>query len=492
MMTNLNRRDVLRMIAFSCTLLVLPSCAALGDPGGGKKPNIVYILADDLGYGDLTCQNEDSKIPTPNMDRLAEEGMRFTDAHSGSAVCTPTRYGLLTGRYAWRTRLKSGVLWGYSPPLIESSRVTVASFLQIHGYTCACVGKWHLGLGWATKEGQMYNDRPDEKGKGIDYSKPIQGGPLALGFDYFYGIPASLDMIPYVYIENDRVEAPASEKIKGRGGLAFYRGGPAAPGFDHTETLPRLTEKAVAFIDDHQAKAPKKPFFLYFPLTAPHTPVLPTDDLKGKSQAGDYGDFVVEVDWTVGEVMKALKRHGIEENTLVIVTSDNGSTMKPMMEYDHLPSHYLRGRKSDAWDGGHRAPFIVRWPEHIEAGSTCEKTLCHTDLLATCADLVGHDLPPGAGEDSYSFLHALEGRPGPERAAVIHHSISGMFAIRKGEWKMIEGRGSGGWTRGGKDDPAPGQLYNMKDDVEEKNNLYLKRLDKVAELQALLDTIRGQ
>ncbi len=488
----LDRRTFIAGTAAGAGCLALAGCGLL--PGRRSRlPNIVYIIADDMGYGDPACFNASSKIPTPNLDRLAVEGMRFADAHSGSAVCTPTRYGILTGRYAWRTRLQSGVLWGYSPPLIEPDRMTVASLLHAQGYHTACAGKWHLGLGWHTTDGVKPGDGADEAGKNIDYSRPVSDGPTTHGFDYFYGIPASLDMVPYVYVENDRVEAPPTDRIEGRGGLAFYRGGPAAPGFDHEQTLPRLARKAVGFIDEHCAAGTGAPFFLYFPLSSPHTPVLPTAAWAGRSGAGPYGDFVAQTDGVLGEVLAAIDRHQLVQDTLVIVTSDNGSTMTPMHEYDHLPNDGLRGRKSDVWDGGHRIPFLARWPGTVPAGTTCPETICLTDLLATCADLTGTRLPEDAGEDSWSILSALRGRiRGPVREATVHHSIEGMFAIRQGRWKLIEGRGSGGWTGGGEDDEAPGQLYDIETDLDESTNLYRERPDVVAELTALLDRYRSQ
>ncbi len=481
------RRDFLKTLG--CSALTLTAgCASIAGGRSARRPNIVYIMADDLGYGDVGCNNPDSKIPTPSIDRLAAEGVRFTDAHTGSAVCTPTRYGLLTGRYCWRTSLKKGVLWGYSPPLIEPDRLTVASLLKQQGYATACVGKWHLGLGWAYKN----EDGDDDEKRVVDYDKPIAGGPLALGFDYFFGIPASLDMVPYVYVENDRVLAAPTEHIEKRGGLAFYRGGPIAPGFKHEEVLDVLTRKAVDFVDRHDRSGSDAPFFLYFPLPAPHTPVLPTEPFEGRSRAGEYGDFVSQVDWTIGQVTKALKRTGELDNTLFIVTSDNGSTMKPMKEYDHLPNHNLRGRKSDVWDGGHRVLFVARWPGVVEPGTTSGGTICHTDLLATCAEIVGSAVPRSAGEDSVSFLPALRGDPRAAReTAVVHHSISGLFAIREGKWKLIDGKGSGGWTKGGKDDPAPGQLYDMENDIGETRNLYAEHPDVAARLSALLEKYKA-
>ncbi len=493
-----NRRDFLKTAGLgAATAGILPAllhgCGNTDRSRSRQRPNIIFIMADDLGYGDPGCNNPDSKIPTPNIDRLAREGMRFTDAHSGSAVCTPTRYGVLTGRYCWRTRLTGHVLWGYSPPLIEPGRMTVASLLQERGYATACVGKWHLGLGWETSDGYRFSDRSDETGETVDYSRPVTDGPCDHGFDYFYGIPASLDMVPYVYIENDRVLDPPTERIEGRGGLAFYRAGPAAPGFDHEQTLPLLTEKATTYIDQHLEAHPRQPFFLYFPLPAPHTPVLPVNEYSRSSEAGDYGDFVAQVDGTVGKIMEVLDRHGVAKDTLIIFTSDNGSTMTPMTDFDHLPNDRLRGRKSDVWDGGHRIPFVARWPEIIEAGTDSYETICLTDLLATCAAITDATLPEDAGEDSYDMLPALRRSTGqsPIREATIHHSIEGMFAIRAGRWKMIEGRGSGGWTGGGEDDPAAGQLYDMTADLEEKRNLYLEQPDVVERLSALLERYRN-
>ncbi len=362
-----------------------------------ERPNIVYILADDLGYGDVRCLNPESKIPTPRMDQLAAEGMTFTDAHSGSAVCTPTRYGLLTGRYAWRTRLKQHVLWGYSPPLIDHGELTVAQYLKAQGYHTACIGKWHLGLGWQTTDGTKLGDEAELTGESIDFEKPYTHGPLNLGFDYFFGIAASLDMPPYVYLEQDRATAiPAAMKP------TTFRAGLTAEDFEPVKVLPDLTDRAIAYLKERHAANPDQPFFLYLPLTSPHTPVVPSSDVKGLSEAGDYGDFVVQTDRAIGQVLDALDDLNLRRNTLVIVTSDNGSTESTetmVASYGHRPNHHFRGRKSDSWEGGHRVPFIVRWPAQVTAGSTSAETTCLTDLLATVADLVGAPLPEGAGQD---------------------------------------------------------------------------------------------
>jgi len=447
-------------------------------------PNIVLILADDLGSGDLGCYNRDSKIPTANLDRLAAEGMRFTDAHSPSSVCTPTRYGLLTGRYAWRTRLKQSVFNGYDTPLIEPERMTVASLLKKHGYATGCVGKWHLGLG---------SEKP------TDYARPLKPGPNSAGFDYFFGIPASLDMIPYVFVENERcVEQPTAkiEDSKGQreGGLGFWRGGPIAPSFKHVDVLPVCMRKTLDFIDKHAKDAPGKPFFLYVPLSGPHTPWMPTKDFEGKSKAGAYGDFTVQVDHGIGEILSALDRLKLRDNTLVIVTSDNGAhwLAEDIKQFGHRSNAGYRGQKADIHEGGHRVPFIARWPGKIKPGTTSDQTICLTDILATCAAIVDEKLPDNAGEDSYSILPALRGEKleKPIREATVHHSANGLFAIRQGHWKLIDGLGSGGFTAPRTEKPAAdgpaGQLYNLADDLQEQHNLYKKQPEVVARLQALL------
>ncbi len=475
-----SRREFLRAIGLGVSALALggfPACRTRSE----SFPNIVYIIADDMGYGDVACLNPECKIPTPNMDRLASEGMIFTDAHSGSAVCTPTRYGILTGRYAWRTRLASGVLWGYSRPLIPKTRMTVASLLKKHGYATACVGKWHLGWDWATTDGYAFSDRSDETGESVDYSRPIVGGPLQLGFDYFFGIPASLDMLPYVYVENDRVVEAPTDFIEGTEGRRFYRGGPIAPGFKHEEALPKCTEKAIAFIDNHAETRSDVPFFLYFPLNAPHTPILPAEEFQGKSGIGAYGDFVMQCDDTVGQIMQTLDRHNMTKNTLFIVTSDNGCS--PMADFDdlarqgHHPSYHFRGYKADIFEGGHRIPFIARWPAKVSPGSSCNDTVCLTDLMATAAAILDFDLPDDAGEDSISILPDLLGSAAhPVREATVHHSINGSFAIRQGKWKLEFCPGSGGWSFPQPEEAEtlglPGmQLYDLSQDIGENINV---------------------
>jgi arylsulfatase A len=490
------------------TLLTILLCAAPLHAAAG--PNIVYILADDLGYGDVHCLNAAGKIATPNMDRLAAAGMRFTDAHSGSAVCSPTRYGIMTGRYSWRSPMKSGVLQGYSPRLIEPGRFTVPTLLRQHGYRTACFGKWHLGMDWPLKAGGIAKSYDDQWK--VDYTKPIANGPTTVGFDEYFGISASLDMSPYVFIHNDRVTAlPTADKTwskKGQvtGGVGSshtpltasdknaLRVGPTAPDFDAVEVLPTLTKKAVEYIAAAKAG---EPFFLYMPLNAPHTPILPTKEWQGKSGLNDYADFVMQVDDTVGQVLAALDKAGIADDTLVIMTSDNGcspsANFPELHAKGHHPSYQFRGYKADIYDGGHHIPFIARWPGHVKPGTSSDQLTCLSDLMATAAEIVGANLPDTAGEDSVSILPALEGRAtGPLREAVVHHSANGSFAIRQGQWKLELCPGSGGWSapRSGKDDQSklpPVQLYDMTGDVSEKVNVQDKHPEVVARLTRLLE-----
>lgn len=477
--------------------------AGYGEPPVGK-PNIVVILCDDLGYGDVRCNNPEGKIPTPQIDRLAAGGMRFTDAHSPSSVCTPTRYSLLTGRYHWRSRLQSGVLGGLSPPLIEPSRLTVAELLRRHGYQTACIGKWHLGMTWPRKPGVAPFGDPIEKGSegwNVDYTQPIAAGPCTVGFDYYFGISGSLDMVPYTFIENDRVTAvPTVDKafalMPGRPRLT--RRGPAAVGFEAVDVLPTLTRKAVQYIAAHAAGARQgQPFFLYVPFNAPHTPIVPSPEWQGRSGLNPYADFVMQTDDCVGQVLRALEEYGVANSTLVLFTSDNGCSPEAdfpaLMSRGHNPSALLRGHKADIWDGGHRVPLIVRWPGRVQPGSTCDQLVSLVDLMATCAEILGQKLPDNAGEDSVSLLPALLGKADkPLREALVHHSINGKFAIRQGPWKLELCPGSGGWSA--PSDPQatrqglpPVQLYHMKDDLSEQRNQQAGHPEVVSRLIALLE-----
>ena len=469
-------------------LLLASSAAAAAEPLARKAwPNIVLILADDLGYGDPRFYNPDSKIPTPHIDQLAAAGMRFTDAHTPSSVCSPTRYGLLTGRYAWRTRMKSGVLNGYSPALIEPGRLTLASLLASRGYRTACVGKWHLGLGDAEP---------------ADYSKALSPGPNAVGFDESFVLPASLDMPPYVFVENERAtvfpsESIAASRMRRDGGGGFWREGAIAPGFRHQDTLPTLAARALAFI---QKQSREKPFFLYFPLTAPHTPWMPNEEVRGRAKAGYYGDFVAQVDDTVGAVLDALDKKQLADNTIVIFTSDNGAHWLPsdIDRWQHRANANWRGQKADLWEGGHRVPFAVRWPGTVAPGSRSDQTICHTDLLATIAAIVEHPLAGDAGEDSVSILPALLGQAGnaPLHEAVVHHSADGTFAIRQGPWKLAMKLGSHGFSEPKNVEPTPsgpqGQLYHLIDDPSESQNRWLEEPAIVERLANLLTRYQQQ
>ncbi len=453
----------------------------------GAKPNIVFVLCDDLGYGDVHCLNpERGKIPTPGIDRLAKEGMTFTDAHSGSSVCSPTRYGLMTGRYSWRTRLQNGVVQGFDPCLIAADRPTVASFLKGQGYHTGIVGKWHLDFQYrdpATGETltrAKAKKQTTKKGKGLaPVGSKIPDGPVDRGFDYYHGFHHAGDM--KAVIENDTVILHE----------------------DEINMLPRLTRKAVEYIDGRAAQAPDQPFFLYVPFGSPHAPIVPTQEWQGKSGLGEYGDFVMQTDAGVGAILDALDRNGLTENTLVIFSSDNGCSKAagiPKLEAQgHFPSANLRGSKADCWDGGHRVPFLVRWPGKVEPGSSCDQTLCLTDLFATVADLTGAAVPAGSAEDSVSFLPALSGKPiVSTRAGVIHHSISGHFSYRMGKWKLILAKGSGGWTSPTEKQVEAGapvaQLYDMEADIGETTNLYLSHPEVVDRLlkQMASDVNRGR
>jgi arylsulfatase A-like enzyme len=472
----------LRFALSLCCLLLGPflHSARAATPA---KPNIVYLLADDLGYGDIQALNPGrSRIKTPHLDRLAAQGMTFTDAHSGSSVCTPTRYGLLTGRYAWRTRLQRGVLDGSDdPPLIAENRLTVPAFLRQHGYTTAAIGKWHLGFlserpaGSAAVAPAAAKSNKKKMGEsGLPVGSRIIGGPTTRGFDYFWGCSNARTMSGL--IENDRV----------------------IENLPPIEMLPRLERQAVRYIADHAAAAKSgTPFFLYVPLTSPHTPILPTPEWQGKSGLGAYGDFVMQTDAVVGAILAALDTHGLADNTLVVFTADNGCSPQadtPGLEKQgHFASAQFRGYKADIWEGGHRVPFLVRWPGKTKPASVSTQLICHVDLLATCAELLGTPLPPHAGEDSVSLLPALLGTDrAPLREAVVHHSIHGLFSIRQGPWKLALCPGSGGWGTP-LDAAARGtglpevQLYDLAADPAEANNVHAAHPAVVARLRALLD-----
>lgn len=506
-----------------CLWMVASSCAAVpnaNSPDEQAKPNIIFILADDLGYGDVQYLNpERGKIATPNLDALTAEGMIFTNAHATSSVCTPSRYSVLTGRYNWRSRLQSKVLDSDDGPLIPMERLTVARLLQAQGYATACVGKWHLGLNWAR----------DAHGD-VDYSKPFTGGPTSLGFDWYFGVIGP-GAPPHGYIENDRLVGQPTltspENMVRWGG----RVGPMVPGFTFESMLPRHTDKAAEFIEKQAAN--KKPFFLYYALNAPHTPLAPNSEWIGSSGLGQYADFVQEMDFEIGRLLDTIDRAGIRNNTLVIFTSDNGCT--PMVgtlteeELDpgasrelvpaqkilfdkafdrtfttgrvleleaegHFPSANFRGYKADIWEGGHRVPFIVRWPGKVAAGSESGQLVSLVDLMATSADLLDLPLPADAGEDSVSLLPVLLDPSQSVRESLVHHSFYGKFALRQGKWKLILSPGSGGWWPPRDSDAKeqglpPVQLYNMEADPGEQYNLQAEHPEVVKRLLQSMEVI---
>lgn len=481
----------LKQKRYTVMMAALAGMAALGACGAAdvveEKPNIVLILADDMGYGDVSALNEDSKLRTENIDRLAREGVVFEDAHTSSSVSTPSRYGLLTGRYNWRSELKEGVLNGYSKALIEEGRRTVAGVLQDCGYTTACIGKWHLGWTWNGIEG----------GKDcVDFSKPIADGPTTRGFDYFYGIAASLDMAPYVYVENDRVTALPNRVTSSDEKFGWWRSGPTGADFEHAEVLDNLADRAVGYIEANAGG--DKPFFLYLPLTAPHTPILPTGENVDRSGLNPYGDFVLMVDGVVGKVTRAVEDAGIADNTIIVFTTDNGCSPEADFEaltaMGHDPSYIYRGYKADLYEGGHRVPCVLRWLQGAEPHRVGQ-TVCLTDFYATLVAVAGGEIGLDEGEDSYNLLplitEAEEGEP--LREATVHHSIYGNFSIRKGHWKLLLAPSSGGWSypAPGKDDEviatlAEVQLYDLENDPEESVNVEAEYPEVVEELRALL------
>ncbi|MGR3810422.1 sulfatase family protein [Jiulongibacter sp. NS-SX5] len=464
-----------------------------------NKPNVILILADDMGYGDVSALNPNSKINTPNIDKLVHNGMAFTDAHSNSAVCSPTRYSILTGEYAFRTRMKSGVLVGFDPPLIEPDQLTVARIFKEADYATACIGKWHLGLGWQAKDPskKLVTGSPWDKlnTSNVNYAAGLSSSPNDLGFDYSYIIPSSLDIAPYFYIRNkqlttlDYENKPFWKNSAGKG--AWYRNGDTGADFKHEEVLEAITAETLNFMEE---KA-DKPFFIYMPLTAPHSPWLPSEEFSGKSGASMYGDFVTMVDAQVGKVLKKLTELEIEENTMVIFTSDNGANWEDFEkeEYNHEANYQRVGRKSDAWDGGHRVPFIVSLPGKIENGSRSDALISTVDFLATFQNLLSADTIE-KHLDSQSFLPILLGQKQNGRDYLVHHSIKGHYALRKGPYKYVEAYGSGGWSLSEEDAQQKGysfgQLYHMKNDPEEANNLYSQKQEIVSSLNAQLQRIK--
>jgi len=476
-----------KLILLSLSAELLIGCSSSDHKSmkpGNKNPNIIFILADDMGYGDVGCYNPKSLISTPNMDRLSSQGIRLNDVHSPAALSTPSRYGLLTGRYCWRTRLKQWVILGYDEtPLIEKGRSTIASILKESGYGTACLGKWHLGMNWQTKNGyKILNDSDNwkdnpvftENGKNIDFTKPVTGGPIELGFDYFFGtLGCSTSDPPYCFIENDHVVGNPSEQCPVKYiGLPGFVPGAWCEGFPLEKVDVEFTNKAIGFMKKQIETKPGNPFFVYLALSSPHNPFLPPDFTAGKSKEGPRGDLVMVVDWSVGKIMEFLKQQDIEDNTLLIVTSDNGAVKGAN---GHLSEGPFRGYKSNIWEGGHRVPFIARWPGKIKPGTSSDETISLTDMYASFSSLVSHTTAANEGEDSFNVMPVILGEKSDENKNVgrILHSGSGVFAIRKGDWILIQGTtGSGTGNLNLTPDSLrmKGQLYNLSRDTCEKFN----------------------
>src|SRR5690625_437300 len=466
-----------------------------------EQPNILILFVDDMGYGDVGVYNEDSKIPTPNIDGLAEEGMRFMHAHAPGAVCHPSRYGLLTGRYPFRTNTN---VWP-DKPVIEEGRMTIASLLQEEGYRTAMVGKWHLGFDESQATDPLYNDEGNNTRAAYRHyqeSQQLAGGPADRGFDSFFGIRASTDIPPYFYIRDDRVVNPPSDSIASNFSDgwtdiqgAFWREGGIASDLDLAEVLPRFTEEAVAVIENHSRNFPKQPLMLYVALPSPHTPWLPSEAYQGTSGAGMYGDFMAMGDGKVGEILKTLEQLNMSEETLVIFTSDNGPVWFPedVQRWGHDSAGGLRGMKGDAYEAGHRMPFIVRWPGVVQPGSRSDQVISFTDVLATFSDILSKPLPEGAGEDSFSLFPVLKGEHAENKAIrppVVSLSARGIRSIQDQQWKLIEGLGSGGFSQPAFIEPEAsgpqGQLYSLTDDSAETNNLWDEHPEVVERLTMLL------
>lgn len=487
-----------------------------------QGPNIVYVLVDDMGYGDISCLNPSGKIQTRNLDRLAQEGMVFTDAHSSSAVCSPSRYSVLTGRYNWRSTLQQGIVGLYGDPLISADRLTVPGFLKQHGYHTACIGKWHLGQGWdfpvtekdffpcsstapscTAPDADIQASAEQQKLWECAFSRPTTGGPTQRGFDYYFGVDIP-NWPPFCFIENDRTVGIPSEFLPRRlvGDNLSNMSGPAMPYWNFEQLLPTWAKKADRYIREQARK--QQPFFLYLSLTSPHTPLAVNKPWIGSSGLNNlYADLVIETDDVFGRVLDSLETHGVADNTLVIFASDNGCAHyigtstdgrghgeKALEPQGHFPNGPYRGYKSDAWDGGHRIPCIARWPGVINPGSLCDELVCLSDLMATCADMMDAELPAAAGEDSVSMMPLFREEGASTRSTVVHHSIDGKFAIRDGRWKLILCPGSGGWAyhddQAARDGFPLVQLYDMENDPGEENNLQEEHPEKVKEMIRLL------
>ena len=476
-----------------------------------KQPNIIIIYADDMGYGDLNCQNPNSKIPTPHLDQLASEGMRFTDAHSSSGICSPSRFALLTGTYHWRRQ--HGIVGSFGKPFFKDTDVTLPQLLKTKGYTTACIGKWHLGWNWEFKNSpsgevkQWGAMRKVYLPEDIDWGKPVSGGPLDRGFDYYFG-DGTINFPPYAWVENDRItEIPTEEMdinnigFSTKEGSWEFRPGPKVKDWNPYNVLPTLTKNTVDWIKNRNDT---EPFFLYFALPSPHAPIIPNNEFDGKSEAGGYGDFMVQTDWVAGQVLKALKEKGLEDNTIVIFSADNGTesyAWKRAEKYQHFSMGNFRGLKRDVWEGGHHVPFIIKWPGLIKAGSVSSEVISQVDIMATLAKITGTNLPENAAPDSYDLSPVIKGTTykSPLREATIHNTYANTWGIRKGKWLYINNT-SGGHRKlpesfkkltGYTDFDTKSLLFNMENDSEQRVNLYHEFPEKIIEMDALLEEYRN-
>ena len=509
-MTPMTRGAGCILIMISAAWMLLAENALADD----APPNIVLILADDLGYGDVKCYNEMARVPTPNLDRLAAEGMRFTDAHSPSTVCTPTRYSLMTGRMAFRTGYRGVFTGAGGPCLIEKSRLTLPGMLQQAGYVTACFGKWHIGMTFFDQQGKSINKNGLEAVRRIDYARRIPDAPIHRGFDHFFGTACcpTTDWL-YAWVDGDRIRVPPTRFVD-RGPLPKHpyardnRPGMIAADFDLEEVDLVFLDRSQRFLKQHARQTPDKPFFLFHSFQAVHLPSFPANRFKGKTQAGPHGDFIFELDSIVGELLGTLEELGLADNTLVMFSSDNGpevtSVIHMRKDHDHDGARPWRGMKRDNWEGGHRVPMIARWPGRIAPRSVSGQTMCLTDIMATCAAIVGQKLPHDAAEDSFSFLPVLDGKQPPDqklRTYTLHQTISLALAIRRGEWKYLDHKGSGGnnyqrqhlrpFQLPDTAADAPGQLYNLRTDPGETRNLYFQHPAIARELKSQLDTSRA-
>ena len=498
----------MRAVASLFVLLTISAFAEEEQPVA-RKPNILFILADDLGYGDVGCYNAESKVLTPNIDRLAHDGMRFTDAHSASTVCTPSRYSLLTGQMAFRINYR-GVFAGTGGPcLIKEGQLTLPQMLRDHGYATAMTGKWHVGLSFLDSDGRRITKGDVEGVKMIDYKRAIPDAPIHRGFDRFFGTACcpGTDFL-YAFIDGDRIPVPPTGMLD-RSKLPKHpyafdnRPGMVAPDFDIQEVDMLFLKKSTELLEQHAKEQPDKPFFLLHCTHAVHLPSFAGKQFRGSTKAGPHGDFIHEFDFIVGELMKTLEKLGMADNTVVMLSSDNGpettTVVNMRKDYGHDGARPWRGMKRDNWEGGHRVPFIVRWPGKIAPGTACKQAVCLTDVMATCAAIIGTRLPDNAAEDSFDLLPLLLAKDGGKlaRPYTLHQTISLALAIRSGPWKYLDHRGSGGndYTKGelvpyalpDTAPDAPGQLYNLDDDPGETNNLYFQRPETVKKLKAILD-----